>query len=69
MDTMIDLRDLAWKDNDTNNIVRIIDFTQTNEVHVVWYAEVDSSEEHCMDVDAFVDKHSACGLFDDLEPA
>jgi len=69
MDTMIDLRDLAWKDNDTADIVRIIEFSQRDEVHLVWYMDVESLDEHCMDIDAFVDKHTACGLFDDLEPA
>ena len=69
METMIDLRDLAWKDNDNANVVKIMEFSHRDELHLVWYMDVESLEEHCMDIDAFVDKHTACGLFDDLESA
>lgn len=69
MDSMIDLRDLAWKDNSTRNIVRIIEFSERNDIHVVWYMDIESLEEHCMDIDAFVENHTAAGLFDDFETA
>jgi hypothetical protein len=69
MDIMIDLRDLAWKDNNSGEMVRIVEFSHREELHVVWYMNTETLDEHCMDIDAFVDKHTACGLFDDLEPA
>ena len=69
MSTMIDLRDLAWKDNVSGNVCRITEFTRQNGVNFVWYMDVESLEEHCMDIDLFPEKYSACGLFDDLEPA
>jgi len=69
MGLMIDARDLAWKDNDSANIVRIIDFSQNGEIHLVWYMDVESLEEHCMDIDAFLSKHTTGGLFNDYEPA
>ena len=66
---MIDLKDLAWKDNETANIVRIVDFSNREGTHIVWYRDTESLDEHCMDIDAFVEKHTSCGLFDDFEMA
>jgi hypothetical protein len=64
---MIDTRDMVWVDNITGNTHRITEFAQKDDIHVVWYMDVESLEEHCMDIDLFVEKYTASGLFDDLE--
>jgi hypothetical protein len=69
MDTMIDGRDLAWRDNQNENIVRITDFSQSDNIDVIWYRNTETLEESCMDLDSFLNKHTSCGLFDDLEIA
>jgi hypothetical protein len=69
MATMIDLRDLAWKDNENGYMNRITDFATYDDVNVVWFMDIESLDEHCMDIDLFVEKFTACGLFDDLEQA
>jgi hypothetical protein len=66
---MVDLRDMAWKDNETGNVHRITEFSKQNDIDIVWYMDVETLDEHCMDIDLFVEKYSAYGLFDDLEHA
>lgn len=66
---MIDMRDLLWKDNDSGQLHRITEFVKANDKDIVWYINVESLEEHCMDSDLFVEKYTATGVFDDFETA
>jgi hypothetical protein len=67
MAIMIDTRDMSWRDNENGNIHRIVDFSNDAETHIVWFMNVDTLEEHCMNIDLFVEKYTAYGLFDDVE--
>lgn len=67
MAVMIDLKDLSWRDNEFGTIHKIIGFHTYNDLNIVLYLDIETGEESCMDVDLFINKHTACGLFDDVE--
>lgn len=65
MTVMIDLRDLIWKDTKTNNY-RIVEFKQENGKDLVWYINLESLEEYCMDAESFLNEHTSAGLFEEV---
>lgn len=67
MGIMIDLKNLVWKDNETGSLNKITEFRKCGEIDIIWYIDVESLEEHCMDIDIFVSKHTARGIFDDVQ--
>jgi hypothetical protein len=63
---VIDLKEMLWKDSETGSINKITEFKTYGDIPVVWYMNVDSLDEHCMDIDMFVSKHRAGGIFEDM---
>jgi streptogramin lyase len=56
-----DIKEVGWKDPETNRLYRVTGFTQVDDIDVVWYQDRGTGEVHCMDSNMFTLKLEACG--------
>lgn len=66
----IDIMDYTWKDRQTGRLTQIVEleiqlledeYEQEDEVVLIWYKDLGTSEVHCMTENMFTLKHDACG--------
>lgn len=67
MSIMADMKDLVWRDNETGTLNKVKEFHNYGDIKVVFYVDLEYLDLHCMDVDMFILKHKAMGVFDDIE--
>lgn len=57
----IDIKEVGWKDPDTNRLYKVFDFTTVEDVDVVWFKDRGTGEIHCMSSNLFTLKFEAVG--------
>lgn len=63
----VDVKELKWSDTETRRLYEVVKLEPKDEIVLVWYRDLGTSELHCMSENMFTLKHSAEGILNQKE--